>query len=554
MRRSLSPVIVLTAAVVSAVAVFVYATLPPRAVRLDAALPPTIVSGAYHIHSNRSDGSGSVDEIAAAAHDAGLAFVILTDHGDGTRPVLPPAYRDGVLVIDAVELNTNAGHLVALGLADASPYPMAGPPADVLEDVHRRGGFGIVAHPDSPRPDLQWRAWNVAYDGVEWLNADSEWRDESALRLTGVGLRTLVRAPETIASLFQRPTTTLRRWDSVSRRRPVVGLAGLDAHANLLGHPRYADMFRVLTQDLILDEPLSGDASRDATAVIEALRRGRTYAVVTAFAGPAALSFTAEGAGQTLRMGDQAPAAGALTWTAAIAGAPNARLVLLADGRQIAAGRGSLRYSGPADPGAYRVEAEFPGFAMPWVVSNPIYVGDLAGAGAADITMPPSPSPVDLTTAPGWRVEHDATSTGTIERDGDGFRAHFVIGGGTPAGQYVAFAVPVENRDGMDRIQLRAHSDRPMRVSVQVRLPGPTGGQRWRRSMYVDGTDRLLVLPLASFEPADRQTSQKPIVSLVEELLVVVDTLNTLPGTHGTIWISAVGLGRARADGPTSGR
>ena len=47
-----------------------------------------------------ADGSGSADEVAEAAARAGLDFVVLTDHGDGTRMPDPPRYRAGVLVID----------------------------------------------------------------------------------------------------------------------------------------------------------------------------------------------------------------------------------------------------------------------------------------------------------------------------------------------------------------------------------------------------------------------------------------------------------------------
>src|ERR671913_443690 len=100
------------------------------------------IRGAYHVHSTTSDGTGSLDEIAAAAARAGLKFVIITDHGDGTRVPEPPQYRSGVLCIEAVEVNTTGGHLVVLG-ARPSPYPLAGAPAVVLEDVHRLGGIGI---------------------------------------------------------------------------------------------------------------------------------------------------------------------------------------------------------------------------------------------------------------------------------------------------------------------------------------------------------------------------------------------------------------------------
>ena len=127
-----------------------------RAAVRPAGLPPRadLVAGAYHVHSLRSDGSGSIDAIAAAAARAGLRFVILTDHGDATRAPDPPAYRHGVLCIDAVEVSSDGGHVVALNLQSASPYPLAGETRDVIEDIHRLGGWAVAAHPDSPRPEL----------------------------------------------------------------------------------------------------------------------------------------------------------------------------------------------------------------------------------------------------------------------------------------------------------------------------------------------------------------------------------------------------------------
>src|SRR6476659_9612524 len=65
-----------------------------------------VVAGAFHVHTSRSDGSGSIEEIARAASRAKLAFIVLTDHGDGTRPPLTPVYRSGVVVIDGVEIST----------------------------------------------------------------------------------------------------------------------------------------------------------------------------------------------------------------------------------------------------------------------------------------------------------------------------------------------------------------------------------------------------------------------------------------------------------------
>ena len=167
-----------TVVLVTAVAFFAMSTAPRAAMDLGGPLPPTIVLGAYHVHSSQSDGSGSVAEIAHAASAADLGFVIFTDHGDGTRPPAAPVYNDGVLCIDALEVNTLGGHVVALGLRTASPYPLAGEARDVIDDVHRLGGVAIAAHPDSPDPGLRWRG-AARYDGLAWINADAGWRDVS---------------------------------------------------------------------------------------------------------------------------------------------------------------------------------------------------------------------------------------------------------------------------------------------------------------------------------------------------------------------------------------
>src|SRR6476659_714077 len=136
MRKAL----LVPAAIVAAVIFFLLAKRPPTPQIVAATLDPNLqhltVAGAYHIHSTRSDGSGDKEAIASAASRAGLAFVVLTDHGDGTRPPDPPVFLHGVLCIDAVEVSTNGGHLVALDMK-ASPYPLGGEPSAVVEDVHR---------------------------------------------------------------------------------------------------------------------------------------------------------------------------------------------------------------------------------------------------------------------------------------------------------------------------------------------------------------------------------------------------------------------------------
>jgi len=75
------------------------------------------VRGAYHVHTTRSDGRGTLDEVVRAARESGLRFVVVTDH-----EVLAPeeqGYRDGVLVVKGTEISTPFGHVVALGVPRA---------------------------------------------------------------------------------------------------------------------------------------------------------------------------------------------------------------------------------------------------------------------------------------------------------------------------------------------------------------------------------------------------------------------------------------------------
>jgi hypothetical protein len=562
--------VVWTGATLAVAAVtFVGVTLPPRAVRLDGPAPAALAFGAYHVHTTRSDGDSSPEEVAAAAARAGLQFVIFTDHGDATRPPDPPVYRHGVLCVDAVEISSAHGHVVALGLTQPAPYPFGGEARDVVDDIHRLGGWAIVAHPDSLKPDLRWRSWGVPYDAVEWLNADSEWRDESSRRLAATFGRYLMRGPETLASLFDRPRQTLQRWDAATRGRPVVALAGLDAHGGIAATdhqhapgrytfvrwPAYEDLFRTLVQAVALDRPLAGQADADAASLLDALRRGRTYSVVTALAHPGVLDVRASDGVTEVPMGGSLPAGPRLT-IRATTNAPGSRVVLVRDGTVLAAGTGRLEFAGESAPGAYRVEVSLPPATVPWIVANPVYV---VSAAAAPDASRPAERPADvarlrelsLREASGWVIEREPASQGAVAAEAGALRFTYALGPGARAGQYAALVHALDGTASFDRVAFTARADRPMRVSVQVRLPGGRDGQRWQRTVYVDTTARPFVLPLQDFEPIGVVTTQRPIVARVHAVLLVVDTTHAAPGATGTVWFSDVRL--AAPDGPPGG-
>jgi hypothetical protein len=560
-RRILIVIALVTAVVMAAVAVFVLSSLPPRALHPAAAASRgSLAVGAWHVHSSRSDGSGSAEEIAAAAAGAGLDFVILTDHGDGTRAPDPPRYLHNVLVIDAVEINTDSGHVVAVNLQRPSSYPLAGAFRDVLDDIHRLGGWAVAAHPDSPRPSLRWRGQPSGIDGVEWLNVDSEWRSHTTAIIAATALRSAIRGPEAIASLFRAPSPGLARWDSVQGTRPVVGLAAVDAHARLGGDdaswgraasvrfPSYGALFRTAVQAVLLSEPRSGSAASDAQTILDGLRTGRSFSIVRAFVElfpPVEFSATTPTAGR-IGMGGHVPPGVAAAIVAEIPGMPSTRVNLLRDGRVVASGQGRVEFDAPGAPAAYRVEAYVPGQRVPWLVTNSIYFDRVEAVPALDKPLS-IPVPAGLRVPPdSWRIEAHPASRATIERSTAGrVQWSYRLGGGAPAGQYVALVTDASGPSVLDRIAITASSDTPTRLSLQVRVPSGRDGRRWRKSVYLDGEPRTYVVNLGDLEPVERGSVLRPIVAKVQSVLLVIDTVNALPGSSGVVTIHDVTLVRA---------
>jgi len=540
---------------IAAIALFIMMPAGPRALPPPPAGLMPAVRGAMHVHTNRSDGTGSIDDVVRAASAAGLKFVILTDHGDATRAPDLPDYRDGVLSIDAVEISTNDGHLVALGMPK-SPYPLAGEGRDVVEDIHRLGGFAIAAHPGSAKPELQWSDWTAPIDGLEWLNADSEWRDERPWTLVRALLTYPFRPPQALALLLDRPEAVIRRWDELTQQRRVVGLAAADAHARVgvrslgepydsagsLHFPSYASSFREFSIDLS-SARLNGDANADGRTVIDAIRDGAFYSTIDALAGPAALGVAASGSGRAhLRVDAQAPG--------------DATITLFRDGMPVASTQGArLDHDASGQPGAYRVEVTLPGSPgtppVPWMMSNPIYVGREA---PKRDTPPQRPAPRTFMTlydggeARGWTIEKSAASDAAMEvigaLPGSQLLLRFALSGTSADSPYAAFVMPAGAAVAMyDRLMFSARADRPMRLSVQLRA-SEGGGERWHRSVYLDQTPRTVDLPFSDFRPRGTTSSALPVLSRVDAILFVIDTVNAKIGSNGQIQIDDIRLAR----------
>jgi hypothetical protein len=566
-------VVLATAVVLAAVAVWIGVSLPPG--RLTPSVPQNdaAVPGVIHVHSNRSDGRSAPEAIAAAAARAGLRFVVFTDHGDGTAEPSPPVYRSGVLCLDGVEISTAGGHYLAIDIP-AAPYPLGGEARDVMEDVHRLGGFGVVAHPDSPKDELRWREWTPAFDAIELINLDSGWR--ARVREPGWGPKFSIvealatypfRPAETIADLLGESTVALARWESLTRRRRIVALGGVDAHAKLalrnvdpgdnqfsLPLPGYESSFGTLSVHVRPDRPLSGDAAADATLVVAALRGGHAYVALTGIAAPPSLEFTAANRRGEVQAGDEIAADGPLTLRVRT-NAPAGFTTTVWRGPQVFSANHheqDIAVEAPEAPGVYRVEIRATDRARSplWILSNPIYVRG-SGPATSEPMRPPAKESMALFNgrdASAWKIETNPPSVAALDLvqgiAGGEIRLRFGLATGPPADQFAALAVLTEGGVAAhDRLTFTARAERPMRVSVQLRAAvSPAEDERWHRSVYVDTTDREQTVYFDDVTPIGVTRTYRPPLAAVHSIVLAIDTTNTKPGASGRLWIRNVQL------------
>ncbi len=535
------------------------------------------VPGAVHVHTTFSDGGGAPDEVARAAKQAGLRFVAITDHNNlDAKPF--EGYRDGVLVLVGTEISTTAGHIVGLGLPDPA-YRFSGGARDALDDIHEPAGVAFAAHPLSPRDDFAFTGWELPGPwGLELMNGDSQWRSAGWARLLHTAGLYVVNPRHALLGSLTPADETLRRWDLLLAQRDTPGLLGADAHSRVPlskrfapRFPSYEALFGLARNYVLLPEALSGDAGRDAAWLLEALGRGRSYLGIDAIAPADAFSFGAEGASGRATMGDtiaDTPAPRLRVHARAPAGA---RAVLRKDGQPIgesgAAGAEGIAYLHDASgPGVYRVEVVVPGFRLPWIVSNPIYVFDEAerasrvsrAAWPADAPAPETAQTLDdLGPTTSFGAEFGGGGS-TMQREvldptagptgGPAARIAFKLGQPGPGVPYVWCALVSRARrdlSGRNGIVFDLRADGVYRLWVQVRDQNPAsaddGTEWWFGSVRTSAQWRRLAIPFASLRSINPKTDGRHDLDKVVQLVFVLDQGAMKPGTAGTIWLANLG-------------
>ncbi|MGI8720948.1 MAG: CehA/McbA family metallohydrolase [Geodermatophilaceae bacterium] len=113
------------------------------------------LAGDLHAHTVHSDGSLTIDELAALAAAQGLDFLAVTDHNTVSHhPFLATAgARAGLTLIPGQEVTTHRGHANAFG--DIGWVDFREPADEWVREVAERGGLLSVNHPLAG--DCAWR-------------------------------------------------------------------------------------------------------------------------------------------------------------------------------------------------------------------------------------------------------------------------------------------------------------------------------------------------------------------------------------------------------------
>ncbi len=241
------------------------------------------INGIIHFHTVYSDGSGRIEDLIETAKKLKADFLVSSDHNtlkpksDG----LEGYYYGRLLYFAAEEINTEFGHLLALGIEKEIKR---GKYKEILSDIKRQNGAAVICHPYN-----WWTPWKnfkvKGYDGIEIINLDSQWRGMNPLYIVAVILSYRINPFYALHFLSHKPVKTIKFWDGVQKHKSMkTGIAAADAHSNVkltkkrrIKFPKYSELFSVARTHILLDGRLSGDLSGDKKKITEAVKKGRCF-------------------------------------------------------------------------------------------------------------------------------------------------------------------------------------------------------------------------------------------------------------------------------------
>ncbi len=321
-------------------------------------------SGAIHMHTTESDGTVTLEELAAIGCESRLDYMMVTDHMNlNNRAAGKEGWYGDTLVVIGYEHNDTADIHHYLIFDSPGVYSHEMSPCEYVAASAKDGALGIIAHPDEIRermrnyPPYPWKDWQaVGFDGIEIWNQMSEWTE----RLTPYNKLPMAFSPR---KSMVGPTDRVRnKWDELSQIQKCVGIAAVDAHAfpikvgpfTVRIFP-YKVHFKSLRTTVIFDQPLAKDFTTAARQLYDALRNCRCYGANLRWGDVDGFDLWAEsgnaraGIGGSIRLTSPTYLRASLPQSATIVVVMNGTIIHEKSGRTL-----DLPIT---EPGVYRIEA-----------------------------------------------------------------------------------------------------------------------------------------------------------------------------------------------------
>lgn len=341
--------------------------------------------GSIHLHTTSSDGAAAHEEVCRIASQAGLDFLIATDHNVLVHG--KDGWQGDLLLLVGEEIHDakripEANHYLAFDIKE-DVFTYASSPQAVIDAVNAQGGFGFIAHPFEHSPpftgeaELPWVDWGVTgYTGLEIWNYMSEFK--SYLHNLRRALLFVFFPSAAISGPFPE---TLAKWDELLEVRRTPALAGTDVHGNTyrLGPLRravlpYEHCFKALRTHIFTPEPFNGELEHDEALVYEALKGGHSFVAYDAIGDASGLTFSARRDKESAGMGQKIPLGDGVQFE--VVSPLPADLCLFKNGEVVVRQKGKRLTHRAQESGVYRVEAYRRHLfkTRGWVFTNPIYV------------------------------------------------------------------------------------------------------------------------------------------------------------------------------------
>ena len=203
---------------------------------------PRWLRGDLHTHSEHSDGTNSIAEIARHAKLLGLDYLAITDHNTISHHAEIDARRWPVLLVPGEEVTTYTGHANVWGLREWADFRFT-----TDDEIHRllrwvdeRGRSISINHPKSVGPP--WRFADPGFAVREVWQAPWRWYNWESVR----------------------------DWDALlAEGRRITPVGGSDSHWVPPAEPMHPHTIATPTTWLLCE-------SRSESAILDAIRAGRT--------------------------------------------------------------------------------------------------------------------------------------------------------------------------------------------------------------------------------------------------------------------------------------